>query len=201
MKKRWTISIIIAILLLSFITVSAYSTQIGDIIGKVFFTDIVTVIDGKIIPSVNIGGRTAIIVEDLSDYGYNVTWNAEKRTLDVKTKDQGNPNTVSTITGMILLPEGQVAPKGGIEIEIGAMMSNENIPEGASGIPGIYTTYTKTVIYEGNNFATYSILLPMDPKDYQLEFEAKYNQKRLVDHISIKDGKKSNVNYILDMDL
>ena len=187
---KYKILTFVTVFLLSVITVSAYSTQIGDIIGEVLYTDIVTVLDGKTIPSVNIGGRTAIIVEDLSDYGYDVTWSNETRTLDVKTNEQINSTAVSIITGMIMLPDWQVAPKGGLVVQVGAMMENQNIPEGASGVPGIYTTYTEVVIYEGNNFATYSIHLPMDPNEYQLEFVTEYDEKEFVSHITINDGKK-----------
>lgn len=202
MKKTRILFVITILLLLSIITVSAYSPQIGDFIGQVLYTDIVTILDGKPIPSVNIGGRTAIIVEDLSDYGYNVTWDGEKRILDVETKEQTDSNTVSTITGMIMLPEGQVAPKGGIEVEIGARMKNEIVPtKGASGVPGTLVKYTKTIIYEGNNFATYSIQLPMNPKEYQLQIEGKYNKQKVLDYISITDGKKININHVLDMDI
>ena len=202
MKMKYRILMLITILSLGFITVSAYSPQIGDIIGKVFYTDIVTVLDGKTVPSVNIGGRTAIIVEDLSEYGYDVNWSNETRTLDVKTKEKTNSNSVSTITGMVMLSEGQVAPKGGLEVEIGVRMKREIFPEGVSGVPGSLVLYTKAIIYEGNNFATYSIHLPYEPKekDYQLEFQTKYNQKRYLDYISINDGKKSNINYTFDID-
>lgn len=202
MKKTRILFVMSILLLLSIITVSAYSPQIGDLIGKVLYTDIVTILDGKQIPSVNIGGRTAIIVEDLNDYDYNVTWDEEKRILDVETKEQTDSNTVSTVTGMIMLPEGQVAPKGGIEIEIGARMANKVIsPKEASGVPGTLVKYTKTIIYEGNNFATYSIHLPIRPKEYQLQIEAKYNEKKVLDYIAVTDGKKVIVNHVLDMDI
>lgn len=202
MKIKHRILTVATILGFSFITIAAYSPQIGDVIGKVFYTDIVTVLDGKEIPSVNIGGRTAIIVEDLKDYGYDVTWSNETRTLDVKTKEQTKSNSASTITGMVMLPEGQVAPKGGLEVEIGIRMKREVFSEEASGVPGTLVQYTKAIIYEGNNFATYSIHLPYEPKekDYQLQFETEYNQKRYLDYISIDDGKKSNINYIFDID-
>lgn len=202
MKKTRILFVMSILLLLSIITVSAYSHQIGDLIGKVLYTDIVTILDGKPISSVNIGGRTAIIVEDLKDYGYNVTWDEDKRILDVETEEQSDSNTVSTITGMIMLPDGQVAPEGGIEIEIGARMANEVIStKEASGVPGTLVKYTKTVIYEGNNFATYSIQLPIKPKEYQLQIEGKYNKKKVLDYISITDGKNVNVNHVLDMDI
>lgn len=200
MKKKWQIFTIIAILLLSFITVSAYSPKIGDIIGKVFYTDIVTVIDGKAIPSVNIGGRTAIIVEDLSDYGYDVTWSNETRTLDVKTKETADTSSVNTITGMVMLPDGKVAPKGGLEVEIISRLHLESLPEGESGIPSFTTASTKVIIYEGNNFATYSIHYPSYFSPMQLDLKTKYNQKKVLDFDSdkISNKNKTNINFTLD---
>lgn len=200
MKKKWGIFTVIAILALSFITVSAYNLQIGDIIGKVFYTDIVTVIDGKTIPSVNIGGRTAIIVEDLSDYGYDVTWSNETRTLDVKSKEKSDNDSVNrTLTGMITLPQGKVAPKGGLEVEIFSIFSLDYVPEGESGIPGLHTTTTKIMIYEGNNFATYSIGYSEYFSPSQIQVKAEYNQKKYFESIDINDSNKSNVNLTLDI--
>lgn len=39
------------------------------------------------IQSYNIGGKTVIIVEDLRDYGFDVNWDSEQRTLTVETRE------------------------------------------------------------------------------------------------------------------
>lgn len=201
MKKKWGMVTVATILALSFITASAYNLKIGDIIGKVFYTDIVTVIDGKEIPSVNIGGRTAIIVEDLSDYGYDVTWSNETRTLDVKSKEKSDyGSTGKTITGMVMLPQGKVAPKGGLEVEIFSIFSLDYVPEGQSGYPGLSTSTTKVVIYEGNNFATYSVGYSENYSPSQVQVNAEYNQKNYSKSVDVEDINKSKVDVILDVD-
>ncbi len=54
---------------------------VGDVIGNIYATDIVTYLNGMKIPSYNIGGETVIVVEDLEKYGFQVEWNEEGRYL------------------------------------------------------------------------------------------------------------------------
>lgn len=49
----------------------------------IYYTDIVTTLDGRRINSYNVNGRTAIVAEDLRDYGYEVIWNETDRTLNI----------------------------------------------------------------------------------------------------------------------
>jgi len=56
---------------------------VGDVIGNIYATDIVTYLNGMKIPSYNIGGKTVIVVEDLERYGFQVEWNEEGRYLTV----------------------------------------------------------------------------------------------------------------------
>jgi len=65
MKKRIVASGILLTIVLSVFIVSADIKKIGDVIGKVLYTDIKTYIDGYEIESYNIGGRTVIPVESL----------------------------------------------------------------------------------------------------------------------------------------
>lgn len=53
--------------------------------GYIYSTDIAAYIDGMAAPSYNIGGRTAVIAEDLPVYGFEVEWNAENRVINVRT--------------------------------------------------------------------------------------------------------------------
>jgi len=61
----------------------------GDIIGKIYSTDIIAKIDGLNAPSYNIGGKTAIIIEELDDptssrtYAINAKYDDTLRRLDV----------------------------------------------------------------------------------------------------------------------
>jgi len=59
----------------------------GEIIGYIYETDIVADIDGMKIPSYNIGGETVIIAEDLKDYGFDVSWDEQNRTIKIYIKE------------------------------------------------------------------------------------------------------------------
>lgn len=59
---------------------------VGDVVGNIYTTDIAADVDGMPIKSYNIGGRTAIVVEDLREYGFYVEWNEESRMVIVKTE-------------------------------------------------------------------------------------------------------------------
>lgn len=58
-------------------------TEIGDVIGKVLSTDIAAYVNGQPIPSMNIGGNTAIVAEDLRHYGFDVSWNPAARKVTI----------------------------------------------------------------------------------------------------------------------
>ena len=72
-----------ALTLSSFFVCSAYAANVGDVAGDVYSTDIVAYVDDMPIRSYNIGGKTAIPIEDLRSYGFDVEWNPEALTLSV----------------------------------------------------------------------------------------------------------------------
>ncbi|SMP49925.1 SpoIID/LytB domain-containing protein [Anoxynatronum buryatiense] len=88
-----TISMIVILTIMLLMTNISHAMTVGTEIGEVLSTDILAVIDNKSIPSLNINGYTAIIVEDLRAYGFNVSWNEQERTLHV------NRNSAQSITG------------------------------------------------------------------------------------------------------
>lgn len=53
----------------------------AEIIGDVYSSDILATVNGVGVESVNIGGRTAIIIEDFAKYGAKVVYNDEARVL------------------------------------------------------------------------------------------------------------------------
>lgn len=67
------------------LSATAVHSANGDIAGKIYSTDILAEINGKAVPSYNIGGRTAIVLEDLAEYGYAYVsgYDDETRTLTV----------------------------------------------------------------------------------------------------------------------
>ena len=57
--------------------------KVGEVVGNYFKTDIVTELNGREITSYNIGGRTCILAEEMRNFGYDVIWDSENRTLNI----------------------------------------------------------------------------------------------------------------------
>lgn len=68
---------------------SAFAYEIGDKIGDVLATDIVTYINGIKVPSFNIAGRTAVVVENLNamTLPFGVNYDDSSRTLTIAGED------------------------------------------------------------------------------------------------------------------
>ena len=77
MKKFLCVFAVLCAVMLMFCT--AYAENLG----YVKETDIVTFIDYCPIESFNYKGKTFVIAEALSKYGFNVLWNGDKRTLEI----------------------------------------------------------------------------------------------------------------------
>lgn len=88
--KGFVIGVILTLLVTGTVLAVASSNIVGDIIGSIFHTDIVTYFNGAKINSFNINGQTAIVAEDLRDYGFDVTWNGEKRELHVAGRGENS---------------------------------------------------------------------------------------------------------------
>lgn len=58
--------------------------EIGDVVGHTYCTDITAQINGRSLRSYNIGGETAVVAEDLWQYGFRAVWNEGERTLEVE---------------------------------------------------------------------------------------------------------------------
>ncbi len=71
------------LMLLTFFIPSSAAFKNGDVVNYYLYTDIVTYINKIPIRSYNIDGYTAVVVEDLANYGFDVVWSAGARTLSV----------------------------------------------------------------------------------------------------------------------
>lgn len=89
---RKIMCIITMVLILSANIVNA---KVGDVIGTAYNTDIVVYINHYAIPSYAVNGQSAIIVEDLKNFGFDVMWNASERSLTIA---RNSSNNVSEIT-------------------------------------------------------------------------------------------------------
>ncbi len=75
------------------ICMSVYA-GVGDVCGHIYSTDIIAYINSLPVPSYNVGGKTAIILEDLNAdgnryYGVNCEYNDEERLLTAKLEYAG----------------------------------------------------------------------------------------------------------------
>ncbi|MCH4889495.1 hypothetical protein EZV73_18080 [Acidaminobacter sp. JC074] len=95
--------IVICLLILSLTSISFGEIDIGTEIGSVLETDIKAYIDDQQIPSMNIDGYTAIVVEDLRYYGFDVVWHPDTRSLDISrnTSKAVDPLPVSDLDVVI----------------------------------------------------------------------------------------------------
>lgn len=89
MKKiRIIIAVSFVLLCIIFAECTVFAKN-GDVIGKIYSTNILAKIDGLNAPSYNIGGKTAIIIEELADvnssltYAINMKYDDTARRLDV----------------------------------------------------------------------------------------------------------------------
>ncbi len=83
----------IIIFVMTMIITSAMPVFADTIIDYVLYTDIRTYINDIEITSYNIKGYTAVVVEDLANYGFDVAWDGAARTLKVAR------NTGKAVTG------------------------------------------------------------------------------------------------------
>lgn len=74
--------LIIGLFMLMFNAVSANAAN-DDVIQPIYSTDILTTLDGIPIQGYNIGGKTLIILDDLNNYGFTVSYDDSIRTLIV----------------------------------------------------------------------------------------------------------------------
>lgn len=81
MKKRITQILILTLTLTNIHSVA--SAKSGDIIGYAKYSNISAYINHYPITSYNINDNTAVVAEDLQNYGFNAEWNGETRSLSI----------------------------------------------------------------------------------------------------------------------
>ncbi|MBO4915577.1 MAG: hypothetical protein J5449_10260, partial [Oscillospiraceae bacterium] len=69
---------------------NVFAGKIGEVVGQIYETDILTYVYSETVPSWNIGGKTAIAIEDLggdgifNGFGGRYFWNAKERTISLE---------------------------------------------------------------------------------------------------------------------
>ncbi len=87
MRKNKIINLIIAVVLCSTALFDrSYSIKymIGQDIGDVVTTNILTTINGYNVPTYNIGGNTIVIASDLDRFGFDIKWNEGDRSVSIE---------------------------------------------------------------------------------------------------------------------
>ncbi len=82
-----------------------HAYNVGDVIGTILSTDIVTYVDSKPATSYNISGRTAIITQELTNFGLDVMFDEATRVLTI-SKGSGIPSTFSVPLDKSDIPVG-----------------------------------------------------------------------------------------------
>lgn len=81
MKK--IISVLTAGVMCAATAIPTLAYYIGESIGTVYYTDIVAYINNYAIPSYAASGTSVVVAEDLREFGFDVEWNEEMRTLNI----------------------------------------------------------------------------------------------------------------------
>ncbi len=89
-KRVFLFGMAVMLLFTFYIPTSAYN--VGDKVSTYAYTDIVTYINNTPIESFNINWETAVIVEDLADYGFDVDWDPTSGARSLKvTRNYSKP--------------------------------------------------------------------------------------------------------------
>ena len=99
-RKMTVLSVCLVLLSANIFPVRAYN--IGDVIGKTVYSDIIASINDYNIASFNFNGYTAVVAEDLRNYGFDVRWIPEERSLYI-TRGRTN-NVASTYIAPAISP-------------------------------------------------------------------------------------------------
>lgn len=130
MKKFFVAAALLPVLILAASQLTAGAAN-GDVVGNIYSTDIETVVNGRVAEGYNIGGKTAVIIEDLENRGYGIrsSYNDETRTLEVQ-----------------------------MDFEKNFTYENVDIPRGSVGeiLGNVYDTDI-TVIFNGSEVKAYNI--------------------------------------------
>ena len=146
MKKLTAIILAAAMLALAPLSVFA------DVIDWVLYTDIRTYIGGVEITSYNIKGNTAVVVEDLKDYGFKVVWDGDTRTLSVARDAEA-----SVAGGEVTRTEGEVGARA---MEV---YSTDIVTYLDGNVTESYNVGGRTIVYVDALAALYSSEYYWDP--------------------------------------
>ena len=82
-QRKTALILVFSIIVSAFSFINASALQVGDEIGDVLNTNIKTYINGERIPSYNIKNKSAVLIKDLVNYGFDGFFNVQDRTTTV----------------------------------------------------------------------------------------------------------------------
>jgi hypothetical protein len=126
MKNKWIALLAFTLTLVPVAAAHAQTSQIGDRVGEVLATDIAAYVNGAPIPSMNIGGYTAVTAEDLRSYGFDVEWSPTSRSLVIEPRDKA-VQPITKPNGAAGLPVG-IKWKDVLYTDIRAIYGDKQIP-------------------------------------------------------------------------
>lgn len=88
MKKVKVVAMALVLVMLLGMTVINVPAKTGDIIGYTKYTDIAAYINNYAILSFNVNDKTYVVAEDLANFGFDVRWDGESRSLYIERDPQ-----------------------------------------------------------------------------------------------------------------
>ena len=85
--KRKIILFLVFALYLNMLTIGV-SAKVGDVNGKALHTDIVAYVNHYALPSYAVNGTSCIVAEDLRNFGFDVSWDGDSRSLTIIRNEQ-----------------------------------------------------------------------------------------------------------------
>lgn len=121
-KKILTTAILVSVIGLCTVNIAEASS----VIEHTLYTDIIATINGYSIESYNINGYTAVVAEDLRNYGFDVVWKQNERALYIKRNDS---DTVESTYIAPTIPKSQVGRKAHpvLSTDIKTYINNEPV--------------------------------------------------------------------------
>ncbi len=169
MKRLFLITLLVLSVFVSCF-VTAHASNIGDVVGKTLYTDIVAKINNYDIAAFNYNGYTMVVAEDLRNYGFDVEWNPYDRTLSVKR----NPS-VTTVASTYLTPQ---------------------IPASLAGKKSFDVLYTDIRTFvDGNEVMSYNIdgATIINLEELKVYGDVLFNEFTRTLEININDGLAVNI--------
>ena len=107
MKKKLLVLLMCVLISVS-VCSGVLAANVGDIVNQAVYTDIIARINNYDIASYNINGYTAVVAEDLRNYGFDVQWNDSERSLYIT---RANTSDVTSIYEASKVPASQCGKK------------------------------------------------------------------------------------------